>query len=151
MVYLVVIHVMSAIIGVGPTFFGHVLLRKNQSLEDLRFSLKIGHRLELFPKIGGTLALLTGILLVIIGNYGGFAQTWIIGSLVVYALIQLLVIGFIVPRQKKMLGWAFDEANLHKASLPDEQKKLLHTTSTLYYVASLLGVLLFILMIVKPS
>jgi uncharacterized membrane protein len=36
---LVLIHVLSAIIGVGPTFFAHVLLRKKQTLEELRMSL----------------------------------------------------------------------------------------------------------------
>ncbi|MFC0274083.1 hypothetical protein ACFFIX_22300 [Metabacillus herbersteinensis] len=33
---LVLIHVLSAIIGVGPTFFAHVLTRKKQSVEQLR-------------------------------------------------------------------------------------------------------------------
>ena len=149
MIYLIVIHVLSAIIGVGPTFFSHALLRKNQSMEDLRSSLRLAHRLELFPKIGGTLALLTGIILVLIGNYGGFAQIWIIGSLVVYAIIQIIVIGIIVPRQKKLESRVLDDANRSVNTLPDEQNKLFTTISNLYYAPTTLGVLLFIFMIVK--
>jgi len=149
MIYLIVIHVLSAIIGVGPTFFSHALLRKNQSMEDLRSSLRLNHRLEVFPKIGGTLALLTGIILVLIGNYGGFAQIWIIGSLVVYAIIQIIVIGIIVPRQKKLESWVLDDANRSVNTLPDEQNKLFTTISNLYYAPTTLGVLLFIFMIVK--
>lgn len=52
MEYLILIHIISAIIGIGPTYFGHVLLRQNQSLEELRTSLKLAGKLELFPKIG---------------------------------------------------------------------------------------------------
>jgi uncharacterized membrane protein len=149
MIYLITIHVLSAIIGIGPTFFSHVLLRKNQSLNDLRLSLKLAHRLEMFPKIGGTLALLTGIILIIVGNYGGFAQVWIIGSLIAYAIIQILVIGIILPRQKKLEGWVLDDANRNEKTLPDEQNKLFTTISNLYYAPTTLGILLFIFMIVR--
>ena len=55
MKFLVLIHVLSAIIGVGPTFFAHVLLRKTQTLEELRMSLRVGSRLEMFPKSAAAL------------------------------------------------------------------------------------------------
>jgi uncharacterized membrane protein len=148
---LILIHVLSAIIGIGPTFFSHVLLRKNQSLEELRASLKLAHRLELFPKIGGSIALLTGLLLVIIGNYGTFQQLWIIGSLVAYALIQIIVIAFIAPRQKKLSGWALDIANRNEKTFPDEQRSLFVKVSNMYYAPTAIGVILFILMIIKPT
>jgi uncharacterized membrane protein len=148
---LILIHVLSAIIGIGPTFFCHVLLRKNQSLEELRASLKLAHKLEMFPKIGGSIALLTGLLLVIIGNYGTFQQLWIIGSLVAYALIQILVIAVIAPRQKKLSGWALDIANRNEKTFPDEQRSLFVKVSNMYYAPTAIGVILFILMIIKPA
>jgi uncharacterized membrane protein len=151
MTFLIIIHVLSAIIGVGPTFFSHVLLRNNQSLEELRASLKMAHRLELFPKIGGSIALITGLLLVMIGNYGKFAQLWIIGSLVAYALIQIIVIAVISPRQKKLTGWVLDIAHRNEKTLPDVQSKLFVKVSNLYYGPTALGVILFIMMIVRPS
>jgi uncharacterized membrane protein SirB2 len=148
---LVLIHVLSAIIGVGPTFFGHVLYRKNQNAEDLRHSMKLSNFLNYFPKIGGTLAVLTGITLVIIGNYGSFlTQLWLIGSLVLYILIQVLVIGVIDPRAKKLATWVFAEENKTTVDLPEEQTKQLYSINKLFYAATTLGTVLFIFMIWKP-
>jgi hypothetical protein len=107
--------------------------------------------LELFPKIGGSIALLTGLLLVIIGNYGKFSQLWIIGSLVAYALIQILVIAVIAPRQKKLSDWALDIANRNAKTFPDEQRSLFVKVSNMYYAPTAIGVILFILMIIRPT
>jgi uncharacterized membrane protein len=148
--FLVLIHVLSAIVGVGPTFFAHVLLRKNQTLEELRASLKLGKVLELFPKIGGTIALLSGILLLIVGSYGTFDQLWIIGSLVTYLIIQILVVGIAAPAQKNLAGWVLDPANGKESILPEKQHMILARVSKVFYAASTLGVILFIFMILKP-
>jgi uncharacterized membrane protein len=147
---LVLIHVLSSILGVGPTFFAHVLLRKGQSLEELRTSLKLGKILEFFPKVGGTVAVLSGILLLIIGSYGGFDQLWIIASLIAYICIQFIVVGLAAPVQKKLAAWVFDPINLKADNLPQLQKSALTKVSNLFYIASTLGVLLFIFMILKP-
>jgi uncharacterized membrane protein len=151
MKYLILVHVLSAIIGIGPTYFGHVLLRQNQSLEELRASLKIAGKLELFPKIGGSIALITGLILVFIGDYGTFAQLWIISSLVAYVLIQVVVIGVIMPRQKKLSAWVLDITNRNKPTFPEEQRTQFIQISKLYYVPSALGVILFIMMILRPA
>ncbi|KIL38903.1 hypothetical protein SD70_23395 [Gordoniibacillus kamchatkensis] len=150
MKWLILLHVLSSIIGVGPTFFGHVLLRRKQSLHDLRASLRIGKRLEAFPKIGGSIAVLSGLILIWVGNYGSFAQLWLYGSLILYVLIQVIVIGIITPNQKKLAGWVFDPANERAQEIPPQQRSLLGKVSSLYYCASTLGVLLFIFMIMKP-
>lgn len=150
MKWLILIHVLSAIVGVGPTFFGHVLLRRKQSLSDLRANLELGKYLEFFPKIGGTIAVLSGLVLIFIGNYGSFGQLWLAGSLVLYILIQAIVIGIVTPNQKKLAGWVLDPANAMVQEMPAEQRSLLGRVSNLYYCASALGALLFIFMIVKP-
>lgn len=148
---LVLIHVLSAIIGVGPTFFGHVLYRKNQNAEDLRHSMKLSNFLNFFPKIGGTLAVLTGIILVFVGNYGSFFTTsWLVGLLVIYILIQITVIAIIDPKAKKLASWVFAEENKTATDLPPEQTTQLLSINKLFYVASSLGTLLFIFMIWKP-
>lgn len=144
------IHVLSAIIGVGPTFFGHVLFRKNQNPEELRHSMKLSNYLTYFPKIGGTLAVLTGIVLVILGNYGTFLTLWLTGSLILYIAIQIVVIGVIDPRTKKLSTWVFAEENKTASVLPDLQKNELVSIGKLHSVATTLGVLIFFLMIWKP-
>lgn len=149
MKFLILIHVLSAIMGIGPTYFGHVLLRKNQSVAQLRSGLLLGSKLTYFPKIGGTLAVLTGILLVFFGNYD-FMQLWLIGSLVLYIIIQVIVVGLMDPVQKKLAQWVMDPANANAEKLPAEQEKQLIKVNNLYYSASAVGVLLFIFMILKP-
>ncbi|PWV88446.1 putative integral membrane protein DUF2269 [Paenibacillus cellulosilyticus] len=149
---LVVVHVMAAIIGIGPTYFSPVLLRSGQTTEQLRISFRLGAILELFPKIGGSLAVLSGIALVIIGDYQ-FKDVWIYCSLAIYVLIQMLVIGFAAPRQKKVFNWLFDQAaaSQSSASPPGDYNALLSQVRTIHYVATLLGIALFVLMIVKPT
>jgi uncharacterized membrane protein SirB2 len=117
---LVLAHVLSAIIGVGPTFFGHVLFRNKQNAEDLRHSMKLFNYLTFFPKIGGTLAVLTGITLVVLGNYGTFLTLWLTGSLILYVVIQVLVIGIIDPKAKKLSAWVFAEKNKTAVDLPEQ-------------------------------
>jgi hypothetical protein len=148
---LVLIHVLSAIMGVGPTYFAHVLLRKNQSIDELRSSLRVGSRLELFPKIGGSLAVLTGLLLIWIGNYGSFMQIWLIGSLIAYILIQIVAVGFATPAQKKLGNWVLDPANKNETELPVEQRNNWVKARNYFYAASTIGFILFIFMIVKPA
>jgi len=147
---LVLIHVLSALIGIGPTFFGHVLVRKNQTPEQLRHSLKLAGRLDFFPKIGGSLAVITGILLIVLNDYGTFMQLWLVGSLVLYVLIQVVVVGFVAPMQKRLAQWVFNEANLNATELPGEQRDVLTRANSMLYVASAMGLALFIFMILKP-
>lgn len=150
MKWLVLIHVLSAIVGVGPTFFAHVLLRRKQSIAELRQSLALGKKLEFFPKIGGTLAVLTGLALILIEDYGQFTQLWLIGSLILYVIIQVIVVGVAAPRSKKLAAWVFDPGNAKAESLPAAQLSLLSQVNGWFYAASGCGLLLFIFMILKP-
>lgn len=150
MKFLVLIHVLSAIIGVGPTFFSHVLYRKSQTVNELRQSVKLAGWLEFFPKIGGTIAVLSGLLLIWIGEYGKITQLWLLGSIVLYVLIQIVVIAFATPPAKQLNKWLQDPANRSiQETLPEEPKKLLSKVNGLFYVASGMGTLLFIFMIVQ--
>jgi hypothetical protein len=83
---LIFIHVVSAIVGIGPTFFIHVLLRKGQTYGQLRNSLGLTQALEKFPKILGSLAVVSGLLLAWLGDYS-YKQFWIYGSIALYVLI----------------------------------------------------------------
>ncbi|REE78756.1 putative integral membrane protein DUF2269 [Paenibacillus taihuensis] len=149
MKFLVLLHVLSAIIGVGPTFFIHALFGKKENVGELRSAFKLGSKLELFPKIGGSIAVITGLILVFADGWK-FVSFWIIGSLVLYVAIQVLVIGFASPVTKR-LGKLIAETKLTSdQAVPDEQKQLLARANKLYYGATAMGTLLFILMILKP-
>ncbi|MFC7786112.1 MULTISPECIES: DUF2269 family protein [unclassified Rossellomorea] len=151
MEWLILLHVLSAIIGVGPTFFAHVLTRPDKSVEQLKVTTELNRRLEYFPKIGGSIAVLTGFILFYKGDYGSFAQLWILGSVILYILIQIIVIGFITPLSKKISEWISLPENEHLTGAPPEEiQRHLVKVDRYFYMASTLGVLLFILMIMKP-
>ncbi|QHW31629.1 DUF2269 family protein [Paenibacillus rhizovicinus] len=147
--YLVLLHVLSAIIGVGPAFFIHALFGKKDNFGEVRSAFKLGSKLELFPKIGGTIAVITGLILVFADDWR-FVSFWILASLVLYVGIQVLVIGFAAPVTKK-LGKLVNESGLSSdAPVPEEHAGLLHRINRLYYGATVMGVLLFVMMIMKP-
>ncbi|WP_409252734.1 DUF2269 family protein [Bacillus sp. SCS-153A] len=149
--FLILLHVLSAIIGVGPTFFAHVLTRKKQTAEQLRHSLKMAGHLELFPKIGGSIAVITGLILYFAGEYGAFTQVWILGSLILYVIIQIIVIGFITPQSNKLKDWLHAPENAAvTGALSEEAQGFLNKMNGYFYLASALGVTLFIFMILKP-
>ncbi|MNG01127.1 hypothetical protein D3C84_840920 [compost metagenome] len=148
---LVVVHVMTAIIGIGPAFFAPVLLRSGQPLDQLRHSFRLGAILELFPKIGGTIAVLSGIGLVIAGDYQ-FQDVWIYASIAIYVIIQVLMIGFAAPTQKRVFQFLFDQSSKSATdTVPGEYTALVARIKTIHYVATVFGIILFILMIVKPT
>ncbi|WNS75740.1 DUF2269 family protein [Bacillus sp. DTU_2020_1000418_1_SI_GHA_SEK_038] len=149
MKWLVLIHVLSAIIGVGPTYFGHIFLRKKQSIGELKQSLMLSKKLEYFPKIGGTIAVLTGIALVVLSSLS-FTELWILASILLYIGVQIVVVGFIAPVTKQLSAWLQDPTLPDHEPLPEPQSAYLGKANRLYYVASGLGTLLFILMILKP-
>jgi uncharacterized membrane protein len=145
MEWLVALHVVSAFLGIGPTFFGHVLFRKGQQAKQLRQSIGYFEMLNYFPKIGGTIAVLSGVALVAWSGWN-FSDLWIVASLVLYVLIQVVAIGLLGPvvgKLMQVLGSGDDESS--DLCLP-----LVKRANQLYNVVSLLGIVLILLMIVKP-
>ncbi|QGQ94184.1 DUF2269 family protein [Paenibacillus psychroresistens] len=151
MKWLVLVHVLSAIIGIGPTYAFLIILRKNQSATELKFSLRMGRILELFPKILGTLAVVTGLILVFVGEYGAFTQLWLLGSLILFIIIQVIVVA-IGPRWiKSLTAWVEVPANQSFLTLPAPQASQLSKALGSARLASLIGLVLFIFMIMKPT
>ena len=147
---LILTHVLSAIVGIGPTYASAVLLRPGQPLPGLRAGLLFSKRLDLFPKIGGPTAVLSGLLLIWLGHYGSLAQVWLLGSLALYALIQLVVIAYLAPRAQRLGRWLGTEGQSANA-LPAPQMGLLRQVNGAHTAAMVLGVLIFTLMILRPA
>ncbi|AST91470.1 DUF2269 family protein [Sutcliffiella cohnii] len=151
MVWLVLFHVLTSIVGFGPTFFSFILLRKSQTISDLRHNLILHHKLHYFPKIGGTLAVISGILLVLLGDYGTILQVWLFGSIILFMAIQVLYIGFILPALFELQEWVLHPNNRASTQLPLEQLMLLRKACNYYYVVIILTLLIFTFMILKPN
>ncbi|WP_179136180.1 DUF2269 family protein [Paenibacillus sp. 32352] len=150
MKWLVLLHVLSAIIGIGPTYFIHVLYRKRQSVGELKQSLRLGAMLNLFPNIGGSIAVISGIVLVALSPVR-FLDLWIIGSLVLYVIIQILMFAVIRPKQGK-LREMLDQPLLKDQEMLSEPLQLqVSGLNRIQLVITVLSIVLFVFMLVKPT
>ncbi|WP_158602245.1 DUF2269 family protein [Cohnella endophytica] len=147
---LVFIHVLSAIIGIGPTYFAHVLLRRGQNFGQLRNSIGLLPKLEKFPKLLGSVAVLSGLLLAWLGDYG-FKELWIYGSIAIYVLIQIVVIAFMSPAAQKLSVKVLAATDTAEQSVSPELAAEIAKVNKINYVATSLGVLLFLFMFFKPT
>lgn len=149
MKWLVLLHVLSSIIGIGPTYFIHVLYRKRQSVGELKQSLRLSALLDLFPKIGGSIAVISGITLVAMSPIH-FLDLWIIGSLLLYVMIQIVFFGVITPKQMRLRD-LLEETSLKDQEMLSEPLQLkVASINRMLLLIALLGILLFILMFMKP-
>ncbi|MBE1440645.1 DUF2269 family protein [Paenibacillus sp. OAS669] len=150
MKWLVLLHVLSAIIGIGPTYFIHVLYRKRQSVGELKQSLRLGAMLNLFPNIGGSIAVISGVVLVALSPVR-FLDLWIIGSLVLYVIIQILMFAVIRPKQGK-LREMLDQPLLKDQEMLSEPLQLqVSALNRIQLVITVLSIVLFVFMLVKPT
>ena len=148
--WLVLLHVLSAIVGVGPTYFSHVLYRRRQSVAELKQSIRLNKRLDFFPVIGGGIAVLSGIALVALSPLR-FLDLWIVGSLILYILIQWIIIAWVLPEQKKLRESLERSALRDQDMLPAELQSRVAFINRRLFAATVLGLLLFMLMILKPG
>jgi len=148
---LIAVHVLSALVGIGPTFILHLLLRGNQSAAQLRHSLALQRIVERFPKIGGPIAVASGILLVSFYSYGSFGQLWLIGSLVLFILIQIVVVGVAGRQLQPVLAWEREAAGQTDPVVPPQVEEALKRVGGSMWLAHALAAALFLLMILKPA
>lgn len=144
--FLVLIHVLVAIIGVGATFVFPVLTISAKTLPQLKLTLTLLKKLELYPKIGGVFLLLTGFIMgFMFPSY--FKEIWFTGSLVLYFVIQVLIIG-IVDRKLKMVMPLVMKAE--GKEIPNEYNDFAKATQPIHMVVHMLAIIIIILMSVKP-
>lgn len=96
---LVFIHVISAILGLGPGFVMIYIVTKATNMTELRHAYVIRNRVHVFVMVGGTLLLLTGLAMGLINNYL-FHFGWYVVSL--FLFLVALCFGPIIlsPRSK---------------------------------------------------
>lgn len=97
--FLVIIHVFSAIVGLGPGFIMVYIVTKATTMTELRHAYMVRTRIHVFVMVGGTLLLITGLWMGALRPHL-FQQIWYIASLLLFFIA--LAIGPIVlsPRAK---------------------------------------------------
>jgi hypothetical protein len=144
--FIVLIHVIAAITGLGASFAMPIVLNNPKTAEQARFSLTLNQKIEKGVKIGSIGLLLTGLILGAL-NTQLFTEIWYIASIIIYLAVQVLVAG-IMPKKIKRME---EIITAHKGSnLPEEYIKInleLKPYNTTLHTAA---VLIIILMVVKP-
>ncbi|HLR64264.1 MAG TPA: DUF2269 family protein, partial [Pseudogracilibacillus sp.] len=82
---LLVIHVFSAILGLGPGFVMIYIVTNAKTLPQLKHAYDIRKRIHVFVMVGGTLLLLTGLLMAVL-NPILLKQGWYIISFILYMI-----------------------------------------------------------------
>lgn len=150
MEWLVFLHVVSAVVGLGPAYAFPLMLKKERSLLEVKRMVELVARIEVLPKIFGLLTLISGLLLVWLGNYGSFFTLWIGGALVLFILAEVVIIGFLTPAAKR-LSTTISELMEQGVSETNEHTLQLLSKVRNYHITSCVMVLVIIaFMVVKP-
>lgn len=143
---LVVIHVLSAIIGLGPGFVLTYIVIKAGNMTELRHGYKVRKQIHIFVMLGGTLLLITGILLGIL-NPVLFTQGWYLLSFILY-LIALAASPLLLRKEARPVNEFLKEYNGEE--IPQEYYNLSKRLYLYEHITNVFFVIIILLMILKP-
>ncbi|GAB2540409.1 DUF2269 family protein [Gracilibacillus alcaliphilus] len=143
---LVIAHILSAIIGIGPGFILTTLVKTAQTMDQVRYVFAIKYRLHRFVRTGGILLLATGLLLGAVNPFL-FQQGWFLLSLFLYLIVLILGVTLLKTYTRPIRQMI---ADLNIKEIPSSyyhaRNKLLRTE----YIVNLLIIVIILLMITKP-
>lgn len=96
---LVFIHVISAILGLGPGFIMIYVVQKANTMTELRHAYFIRNRIHIFVMVGGTLLLITGLWMGFLRPYL-FKEIWFSLSLMLFLIALAAGPVVLSPRSK---------------------------------------------------
>ncbi|MFC4386786.1 DUF2269 family protein [Gracilibacillus marinus] len=143
---LVVIHIFSAIVGIGPGFILTTIVKSAKTMEEIRHAFILKTKVHVFVMIGGILVLVTGFAMGLIRPYL-FNQGWYITSMLLYFLA--LALG---PTLLKKYSYPIKQIiqNKDRNDVPKEYFTHLNKLLKVEYVENTLLICVIILMILKP-
>jgi uncharacterized membrane protein len=143
---IVVLHIFSAIMGMGPGFILTTVVKSGKTMTELRHSYAVRHKLHIFVMVGGTLLLITGLLMGFM-NPSLFHMGWYVISLVLF--LAALAIGPLVlsPRSKPVKALLAS----HKGEeIPKEYYRLSKILFRYEHLENAIFIVIITLMILKP-
>ncbi|WEG11792.1 DUF2269 family protein [Pullulanibacillus sp. KACC 23026] len=143
---LLLIHVASAIFGLGPGFAFIPIKQSAKTLEQLRFAYAANGLLHRFVMIGGFLLLLTGLLMGSF-NHALFHQGWYVTSLIIYLAALALGPFYLSPKVKPIHALLKDAKG---PEIPEEYYEQHKAVLRGEWVLNGLFTLIIILMLTKP-
>ena len=144
--FLVLIHVLSAILGLGPGFIMIYIVTKAKTMTELRHAYLIRNRVHVFVMVGGSLLLITGLLMGYINPYL-FRAKWFVWSLSLF----LIALGFgpvvLSPCSKPIKALL---KNQEGEEIPEEYFKMAKKLFFYERMENVIFLIVIILMILKP-
>lgn len=143
---LLVVHVFSAILGLGPGFVMIYIVSEAKTMSQLRHAYEIRNRIHIFVMVGGTLLLITGIWMGII-NPHLWKQVWYVASLILY-FIALGAGPIVLSPLSKPIKKLLQE---HKGNdIPEQYKKDAEKLFFYERITNVIFLIIILLMITKP-
>lgn len=143
---LVLIHILSAILGLGPGFMMIYIVTKAKTMTELRHAYSIRNRLHIFVMVGGSLLLITGLAMGAINPYL-FQMGWYVTALTLF----LIALGFgpvaLSPRSKPIKALL----KSHKDDdIPEEYYRLAGKLFFYERIENVIFLVIIVLMVLKP-
>ncbi len=143
---LVLVHVLSAILGLGPGFVMIYIVTRAKTMTELRHAYLIRNRLHIFVMVGGTMLLLTGLAMGSINTYL-FQAKWYVTSLTLF----LIALGFgpvvLSPRSRPIKSLLKQHTG---DNIPDEYYGLAKKLFFYERIENVLFLIIIFLMVLKP-
>lgn len=141
-----VLHTIGAVAGMGPSLAMHVMIgHLRHHPEALPTLGPIMGRIAMFPRHGGLLQLVTGLILVALSGWGMLSQAWIWGSIVL-----VLVAAAVSATQLEPVGKRFVAIVRSGQLAPDEIKGLADKLERAGRVTLACLIIILVLMVVRP-
>lgn len=147
---LVIIHILSAIVGLGPGFVLTYIVMKATNMAELRHGYKLRKQIHIFVMIGGTLLLVTGIIMGLINPYL-FKQGWYIVSFILY-ILALAASPLLLRKEAKPINQFLEEYEEEhdKAAIPQIYFDLSKRLYLYEHLTNVFFLFIILLMILKP-
>jgi uncharacterized membrane protein len=143
---LIVIHVLSAIVGVGPVFFFNLILKRARNNGELIYAHRLVEKMSRNANVGFGLLLLTGLSMGWINPYY-FKMTWYVTSIILFFLSGCYAMFIIEPKLKRLAEIA---SNANREAITDEYRILFKKKAAYDWFGNLLAIAIILLMILKP-
>ncbi|WP_404451059.1 DUF2269 domain-containing protein [Virgibacillus necropolis] len=144
--FLVFIHIFSAILGMGPGFVMIYIVKNATNMNELRHAYSIRNRLHIFVMVGGTLLLITGLLMGVL-NPLLFQAGWYVASLVLFLIALALGPTFLSSRSKPIKALLESQS---EERIPDEYYPLAKKLFFFERIENVIFMVVIALMITKP-
>ena len=144
--FLLLIHIFSAILGLGPGFVMIYIVTRANTMTELKHAYLIRNRLHIFVMIGGTLLIITGLWMGALNNYL-FRQGWYVTSLILFLIALAFGPLVLSPRSKPIKGLL----KTHQGDvIPTEYYKLAGKLFFFERIENVIFLTIIVLMVLKP-